>query len=216
MSSGAFWAEWDWQDDLLPYSGASAASYPAITPVRRRYNLGTFSVSRESNFSGGYVKFLHSDFSSSLLMTLEYESLQQPEIAAIRDHYRGQDGSMIPFLLPDEIWAGHSSTSNLVPAGTRWRYQRAPSEQQNSAGYVSASIELITADNWLPSPEPLDGFDLAVSVIWSPGAATQTGPMSLAVVVSWSPGAATATGADVDDGFAGSLFWSEDLFTSWR
>jgi hypothetical protein len=76
-------------------------------------------------------------------------------------------------------------------------------------------VALMTADNWLPSPEPATGLDLAVSVLWNPGAATQTGEIDLVVNVVWAAGAATGTAAD-DDGFAASLFWNEDQYTTWR
>ncbi|MFN9916663.1 MAG: hypothetical protein ACK53L_29005, partial [Pirellulaceae bacterium] len=68
---------------------------------------------------------------------------------------------------------------------------------------------------WLPSIEPLPGFELGVNVIWNPGAATQTGEIDLVVNVAWVAGAATGAAAD-DDGFAASLFWNEDQYTTWR
>jgi hypothetical protein len=215
--SAAFWAEWYGQpgDALLYAAGAAIAPYPPVVPVVRRYSFGSFAVSREANLSGGVIKFLHSDYSNALSMTLEYEYLTQLEMLSIRDHYRNQDGSMVPFLLPAEIWAGHSSVDNIVPAGTRWRYQEPPEEEHLSGGLVNVSVALMTADNWLPSPEPATGLDLAVSVLWNPGAATQTGEIDLVVNVVWAAGAATGTAAD-DDGFAASLFWNEDQYTTWR
>jgi hypothetical protein len=80
---------------------------------------------------------------------------------------------------------------------------------------VDTSVALVTDNTWLPSIEPLAGFDLGINAIWSPGVATQTSPLSLTVVVSWTAGAATGD-SDSDDGFAASLFWSEDLYASWR
>lgn len=215
--SNAFWAEWYGQpgDALLYAGGATVAQYPSLVPARRSYDVGNYAVTRQENLGGGAIKFLHSDYSHGLGMTLEYEYLTQVEMIRIRDHYRSQDGSMVPFLLPDEIWAGHSSVVNIVPAGTRWRYQEPPEEQHLRGGLVNVSVALMTADNWLPSPEPAAGLDLAVSAVWLPGAATQTGPLILTVAVSWAAGAATV-GSDSDDGFAASLFWSEDLYATWR
>ena len=216
MSSGSFWSEWSGQpDDILPYSGASTATYPPIKPVGRSYSFGEFAVSRESNLSGNTIKFLHSDYSHALVMTLEYKSLTQSEIARIRDHYRGQDGTTIPFLLPAEIWAGHTASTNLVPTGTRWRYQDAPAEQHEPGGYVNASIALLTADNWLPSPSPAVGIDLAISVLWSPGAATIATGSALIITASLTAGAASGN-VDEDAGFAGHLYWTQDLYTDWR
>lgn len=211
-----FWEDWDWQaEEPFLYGAVATAAYPPLTPVGRSYSMGRFAVSREVGFGGGQVKFLHSDRVSGLTMTLTYENLTQAEMASIRDHYRSQQGSFLNFLLPAEVWAGQSSVANIVPAGMRWKYQEPPEETQKRGGYVDTSVALVTDNTWLPSIEPLAGFDLGINAIWNPGAATQTGAINLTVAVSWAAGAATG-GSDSDDGFAASLFWSEDLYTSWR
>jgi hypothetical protein len=211
-----FWEEWDWQpQEPFLYGAVTTASYPTLTPTGRSYSMGRFAVSREVGFGGGQVKFLHSSRVSNLTMELSYENLTQAEMASIRDHYRGQQGSFVSFLLPAEIWAGQSSVSNIVPAGMRWRYQEPPEEAQKSGGYVDTTVSLVTDGTWLPSIEPLPGFELGVNVIWIAGAATQTGEIDLVVNVVWAAGAATGTAAD-DDGFAASLFWNEDQYTTWR
>jgi hypothetical protein len=79
---------------------------------------------------------------------------------------------------------------------------------------VDTTVSLVTDGTWLPSIEPLPGFELGVNVIWIAGAATQTGEIDLVVNVAWAAGAATGTAAD--DGFAAFLYWSEDLYTDWR
>jgi hypothetical protein len=211
-----FWEDWDWQaEEPFLYGAVATAAYPPLTPSGRSYSMGRFAVSREVGFGGGQVKFLHSDRVSGLTMELNYENLTQAEMASIRDHYRGQQGSFVSFLLPAEVWAGQSNVANIVPAGMRWKYQGPPEETQKRGGYVDTSVALVTDGTWLPSIEPLAGFDLGINAIWSPGVATQTSPLSLTVVVSWTAGAATG-GTDEDDGFAASLFWSEDLYASWR
>jgi hypothetical protein len=96
----------------------------------------------------------------------------------------------------------------------RWRYQEPPEEAQKSGGYVDTTVSLVTDGTWLPSIEPLPGFELGVNVIWIAGAATQTGEIDLVVNVVWAAGA--ATGGTDDDGFAASLFWNEDQYTTWR
>ena len=211
-----FWEDWDWQsEEPFLYGAVATAAYPPLTPSGRSYSMGRFAVSREVGFGGGQVKFLHSDRVSGLTMELVYENLTQAEIASIRDHYRSQQGSFLNFLLPAEVWAGQSNVANIVPAGMRWKYQGPPEETQKRGGYVVTSVALVTDNTSLTSMEPLDGFDLGINAIWSPGVATQTSPLSLTVVVSWTDGAATG-GTDEDDGFAASLFWSEDLYASWR
>lgn len=212
-----FWQDWDWQGaEPFLYGAVTTAAYPALKPVSRTYNMGQFAVSREIGFGGGQVKFLHGDYVSGLTMSLTYENLTQAEMASIRDHYRGQQGTVINFLLPADIWAGQSSVINIVPAGMRWKYSSPPEEAQKAGGYVDSKVELITDATWLPSIEPVAGFDLGINVIWTAGAATQTGEINLVININWTPGAATGAGADDDDGFAANLYWSQDLYTSWR
>jgi hypothetical protein len=94
---------------------------------------------------GNQIKFLHSDLKNSAVLALTYENLTQTEMASIRDHYRGQQGTAVSFLLPDEIWAGQSSVANIVPDGTRWKYVSPPEETQKTAGYVDVTVSLGTA-----------------------------------------------------------------------
>jgi hypothetical protein len=121
------------------------ATFPALPPVGRSYSFGRFPLTTQSGLGGNQIKFLHSDEKSGVAMTLTYENLTQTEMASIRDHYRGQDGTFVAFLLPDQIWAGHSSVSNIVPAGTGWRYVSPPEETQKTGGYVDATVSLVAA-----------------------------------------------------------------------
>ena len=120
-------------------------AFPALPPVGRSYSFGRFPLTTQSGLGGNQIKFLHSQDKSGVAMTLTYENLTQVEMASIRDHYRGRQGTFLCFLLPDEIWAGHSSVSNIVPVGTTWKYVSPPEETQKTAGYVDVTVSLGTA-----------------------------------------------------------------------
>jgi hypothetical protein len=120
------------------------SAFPALPPVGRSYSFGRFPLTRQSGLGGNQIKFLHSQDKSGVAMTLTYENLTQTEMANIRDHYRGRQGTFLCFLLPDDIWAGHSSVSNIVPVGTTWRYVSPPEETQKTAGYVDVTVSLVT------------------------------------------------------------------------
>jgi len=114
------------------------ATFPALAPVGRRYSFGTVPVTVEP----GGVRFLHDTQRSGCSLELQYEDLTQAEIELIRNHYRGQDGTHGSFELSSEAWAGHTSMTDLVPAGTRWVYTGPPEEEQRRGGFVDVGVSL--------------------------------------------------------------------------
>jgi len=119
------------------------ASFPAITPAKRRYGFGLFPVSIETGFGGGSVRFLHGNTRYGINLELGYEVLTESEAQSIRSHYRGQNGGARSFLLPDVIWAGHSSPTNIVPAGTAWIYASELDETHRSGLLFDVSVKLL-------------------------------------------------------------------------
>jgi len=119
------------------------ASFPAITPAKRRYGFGLFPVTTESGFGGGSVRFLHGNTRYGINLELGYEVLTESEAQSIRSHYRGQNGGARSFLLPDVIWAGHSSPTNIVPAGTAWIYASELDETHRSGLLFDVSVKLL-------------------------------------------------------------------------
>jgi hypothetical protein len=119
------------------------AVFPSITPSTRRYGFGLFPISSVGGLGGGPVLFLHCDTRYGVQLELGYELLSQSERDALLNHYRGQDGGTIPFLLPDVIWAGHSSPTNIVPAGTSWRYASQPDFDDRNGALYNVPIQLV-------------------------------------------------------------------------
>jgi hypothetical protein len=127
------------------------ATFPALSPVARSYSMGRFAMTTQAGLGGNQIKFLHSIKKSGVAMTLTYENLTQAEMASIRDHYRGQQGSFVSFLLPSAAWAGQSSVTNIVPSGTRWKYVAPPEETQKSGGLVDVTVSLLVESNFTPA-----------------------------------------------------------------
>jgi hypothetical protein len=119
------------------------ASFPAIRPAKRRYGFGLFPVTTETGFGGGSVRFLHGNTRYGVNLELGYEYLTQAEAQSLRSHYRGQNGGARSFLLPNAIWAGHSSPTNIVPAGTAWVYASELDETHRSGLLFDVSVKLL-------------------------------------------------------------------------
>jgi len=118
------------------------AAFPDLEPATRDYNFGTFALTEEPSPSAGIVRFRHGAIPAAYQLTLGYAYLTNAEANLIRDHYSLQSGGFISFTLPAIIWNGHTSSINIVPSGTQWRYTTPPEEQQLSAGYVNLTVAL--------------------------------------------------------------------------
>jgi hypothetical protein len=119
------------------------AAFPAIVPSTRRYGFGLFPVTTERGFGGGSVRFLHGSRRYGIELELGYEYLSEAEAQTLRDHYRGQGGGSRSFMLPNAIWAGHSSPANIVPLGTTWVYAAQTEEVHLSGLLFNGSVQLL-------------------------------------------------------------------------
>jgi hypothetical protein len=118
-------------------------AFPAIVPSTRRYGFGVFPVTTERGFGGGSVRFRHGTTRYGIELELGYEYLSEAEAQTLRDHYRGQDGGARSFMLPNAIWAGHSSPSNIVPLGTSWVYAAQTEEEHLQGLLFNGSVRLL-------------------------------------------------------------------------
>lgn len=117
------------------------ADFPALKAAGRRYSMGTFPVSIES-YNGNSVRFRHGTTSFAYTLDLTFPALTEAEAALIRNHYRTQNGSYMPFALSTQVWGGHTSMTDLVPSTTLWKYIEPPQEGHNPRGLVDLSVRL--------------------------------------------------------------------------
>jgi hypothetical protein len=120
------------------------ATFPALEPATRSYDLGAFPLTEQASISAGTVRFRHGTTATNFTLQLEYIYLSDAEAAQIRTHFQGQGGSYRSFQLPAIIWKGHTFSGNVFPATTRWRYVEAPEETHQSGGLVNLAISLIS------------------------------------------------------------------------
>jgi hypothetical protein len=118
------------------------AAFPALEPSTRTYSLGQFPVTVQAGWHGGAVRFRHGSIASGHTLELGYEMLTAADASLIRAHYREQRSGYVPFSLSSAVWTGHSSTTNLVPATTLWRYSGPPEETHYSGGLIDIQLTL--------------------------------------------------------------------------
>lgn len=117
------------------------ASFPSIEPFSRSYDFGSFAGREEPAWAAGVVRYRHGANSAlGQQLSLTYIHLNDSDVQLIRNHYMLQQGGVIPFSLPAIIWSGH--TSDVFPAGIRWRYDGSPQEVQRSGGLVDVTVQL--------------------------------------------------------------------------
>jgi len=118
------------------------ATFPALKPNARRLDLGNFPQTEYVGTSGVAIRFLYS--TNRLIMyklSLAYNSLTESNITLIYDHYAGQQGSLIPFALSAEVWAGYSSIP-IDAANYKWRYANTLVIQPSGVSRFSTTVEL--------------------------------------------------------------------------
>lgn len=118
------------------------ADFPAIEPDTRSWSFGAFSMSAVSGVGGGAIRFSHSTTGLGHQLTLGFVNLSDADASLIRLHYRGQQGGVLSFFLPDVIWLGHASPTDVVPATSRWKYQGDPQETSKGGGLFDVSVQL--------------------------------------------------------------------------
>lgn len=97
------------------------AAFPSLEPTTRVLTLGDYPQLTHEGVSGDVVRFITGTDRVVQRLTLGYEYLTESEAQQIIDHYRGQQGSIIPFSLPSLVWAGFA-TVPIPAADYEWRY----------------------------------------------------------------------------------------------
>ena len=122
------------------------ATFPALEPDTRSYDLGAYALSEVPAASGGMTRFSHSSLFSAFNMQLSFVKLPEASMQLLRDHYATQNGDAYSFNLPAITWRGQSTSMLLMAITTYWKYAGPIEETHMSAGYYDCSISLVTAN----------------------------------------------------------------------
>ena len=109
------------------------ANFPSIVPNQRTFSLGNNPQEQYESPDGVGVRFLYSKTKQlNQTLSLEFVALTEAQINSITDHFAGQEGSLIPFDLPSEIWSGYS-TVPVSSSNYQWRYASTFSVESGAA-----------------------------------------------------------------------------------
>ena len=117
------------------------ATFPALTPNARSLSLGNYPQLEYTGTSGVSVRFLQNTKRVGQRLSLTYQAITEASLQLIYDHYETQQGTLIDFDLPPEVWAGYSSVP-ISAVDYSWRYAGSFSVEPNTPGRFNVSIEL--------------------------------------------------------------------------
>ena len=119
------------------------ATFPSLTPNGRTLGLGDYPQVSHTSSSGVSVRFLQGVKRVQQTLSLQYRALTETNVNLIYDHYTAQEGTLIPFALPSEVWAGYSSVP-VSAVDYQWRYADAFSVEPIGQNRFNVTIELVS------------------------------------------------------------------------
>ena len=125
------------------------ATFPAIEPDERSFDMGKFPMSASGSVGGDQVRFNHVEEATGHDLSLTFLDRSDLALEDIREHYRGQGSEHVSFQLPSIIWQGHSTSSDIVPIEGRWVYAGPPAETHKSGGIHDVDVRLRYVGNRL-------------------------------------------------------------------
>ena len=117
------------------------ATFPALTPNARTLSLGNYPQLEYTGVSGKTISFLQNTLRVGQKLTLSYVAITEADLRLILDHFNGQQGTLIAFDLPSEVWSGYS-TVPISASDYEWRYASAFSVEPNTPGRFNVEVEL--------------------------------------------------------------------------
>lgn len=130
------------------------ADFPSLIPSSRLIQPPVVPITRMRSLGGFEGRIRHSAFGEGGRMALTFLAQSEADMLAIRSHYRGQRGRILPFGLSAEVWSG--LPADPTPAGHAWRYLSRPSFEPIGCDLFDTTVELETALSIAPVVRGLD------------------------------------------------------------
>lgn len=127
------------------------AAFPKIKPTQRSFTLGDFPVKIYRSLSGKVLRRSFGNKPFGATIDLVFENIPESTAKQIYDHYYGQQGTLLGFTLPAEVYAGLSSSElgQLFTQGgpnantLEWLYSQSPEMESVYKGITTVSVSLV-------------------------------------------------------------------------
>ena len=155
------------------------ATFPSIAPNSRLYVPGSLPAVIATSLNGRATAFRRGNRRIAQTLSLTYEYLTEANMALIKDHYIGQNGTFEIFFLSAEVWGDFVTPPIPLLSDFAWKYSSEVTITDVSFDRFSVSVDLESV--------PINTGDL----VFDAGAAAAT-PVRMYVI---DAGAAAATPA---------------------
>jgi hypothetical protein len=122
------------------------ASFPALKPTARSFQLGQYPVKTYRAMSGAVVRRSFGNKAFGYTLDLEFANIPEATVNTIIDHYNGQQGGTLGFAIATAVFAGYTVTLQgkvRNPSGIEWLYAEPPSVSSVIAGISTVTVKLV-------------------------------------------------------------------------
>jgi len=119
------------------------AAFPSIEPLERSYDLGSHPIATAIFNNGDETRFLHGSLAVDVPVDLRFVAISLTKARLISAHFRDH-GTVRLFTIPAHLWRTHSSQTDVVPAGSLWRYSAPPEETPRGGGLFDVIVSLLS------------------------------------------------------------------------
>jgi hypothetical protein len=118
------------------------ATFPSLAPNTRLYIPGNLPATIQASLSGRATAFRSGNRRIAQTLSLSYEYLTETNMALIKDHYIGQNGTFEIFFLSAEVWGDFATPPIPLLSDFAWRYSSEITITDTSFDRFSVSVEL--------------------------------------------------------------------------
>jgi len=122
------------------------ASFPALKPSARSFQLGQYPVKTYRAMSGAVVRRSFGNKAFGYTLDLEFANIPEATVNTIIDHYNGQQGGTLGFAIAIVVFAGYTVTLQgkvRNPSGIEWLYAEPPNVSSVIAGISTVTVKLV-------------------------------------------------------------------------
>ena len=122
------------------------ANFPTLKPTARSFQLGEYPIKTYRALSGKTIRRSFGNKPFGYTLDLEFANVPEATVNTICDHYNGQGGGTVGFVLPTDIFAGYSNTLQgkvRTPTGIEWLYAGPPSVKSALRDLSTVTVKLI-------------------------------------------------------------------------
>jgi len=122
------------------------ADFPSLKPTNRSFQLGQYPIKTYRALSGATIRRSFGNKPAGYTLDLEFANVSEGTVNDICDHYNGQGGGTLGFVVPAIVFCGYTDTLQSkvrTPAGIEWLYAGPPSIRSIAPAYSTVTVQLV-------------------------------------------------------------------------